>query len=395
MQSDKNRATSFWQTNHCTYEDPDSLDSWATNTVAQLFDQADSLNFGLFFSFDHASAAYFTSPSQYTGYLKPFLTRPSYFKYNGRSIVSTFGAETVSNDEWTTFKAAVGDVLVIPGFYQATPRPDFFSDRAAIDGVFNWNAWPAAAAGKATVSDVDDLTYLSAAHSAGKLFILGISPLQFKPIDAGQNWYLRGEDNLEVRLEQALALQSDIIELQTWNDAGESHYIGNSWEEPIAGTPILNYTREYDHKGYWKIIAPFIQAWKRGDTTTAGMVPTDEDVQGAFWHHTLTVNADCGADGFGKPRDVGNVEDVVSGAVLVAKGRTGLVAVVINDDKELDRVELSEGYNKFKLGGLGAGKVRIEVVDGSTVIASASGPLEVSTSATLCNYNLQVVGFSG
>jgi glucan endo-1,3-alpha-glucosidase len=369
----------------------DSMDGWATDTVNHLFDQADASSFGLFFSFDHN---HFTSPTEYTEYLKPFLTRPSYFKYNAKPLVSTFNGEAISNDDWASFKSAVGDVLLIPGFSNAVPSPDFFSTRSALDGVFNWNSWPAAASGKVDVSDVDDTTYLSAAHSQSKLFIMGVSPLQFKHIDAGNNWYLRGEGNLEVRLGQALALQPDMIELQTWNDAGESHYMGNWWEDPIGGTPILDYVRDYDHKGYWNILGPFIQAWKRGDTTMAGMVPVGKDVQGAFWHHTLTVNADCGADGFGKPRDFANAEDVVSGVVLVAAGKTGLVAVVNNGDKELGRTEaLVEGFNKFRVEGLGDGQVSVKIVDGSgAVVTEATGPLSVSSSAALCNYNFQVVG---
>lgn len=369
----------------------DSLEAWATGTVNHLFDQADASGFELFFSFDHNKL---TSPSQYLDFVKPYLTRASYFKYNGKPIVSTFNGEAVSNDEWASFKVAAGDVLLIPGFSNATPSPDFFSDRSALDGIFNWNSWPVAAAGKVEVSDTDDSTYLSAAHKDNKLFIMGVSPLQFKHIDSNGNWYLRGEGNLENRLEQALALQPDMIELQTWNDAGESHYMGNRWDDPILNTPILDYVRDYDHKSYWNILGPFIRAWKRGDTTTVGMVPDGKDVQGTLWHHTLTVNADCTSDSLGKPRDFGNAEDVVSGIVLVAAGKTGFVAIVSNGGRELGRIDLVEGFNKFKMEGLGDGNVSIKVLDGTGAVASeATGPLEVSSSAALCNYNFQVVGF--
>ena len=369
----------------------DSLDDWASNTTAHLFDQADASGFGLFFSFDHN---HFTNPSDYTEFLKPYLARPSYFKYNGKPLVSTFNGEAISNDDWAAFKAAVGDILLVPGFSRATPKLDFFTGLEALDGIFNWNSWPAAAAGKVDVSDSDDATYLAAAHGEGKVFMMGISPFQFKHIDSGNNWYLRGEGNLEKRLEQALALQPDMIELQTWNDAGEGHYMGNWWEEPIQNTPILEYVKDYDHKGYWAILAPFVGAWKRGETKTSGMVPIGKVVQGTFWHHTLTVDGDCESDPLGKPRDYQNSEDLVSGVVLVESGRTGLVATVSNGDKELGKVDLVGGYNQFKFEGLGAGKVSISIADeAANVLATATGPLEVVTSAVLCNYNFQVVGF--
>jgi glucan endo-1,3-alpha-glucosidase len=117
---------------------------------------------------------------------------------------------------------------------------------------------------------------------------MGVSPLQFKHIDSGDNWYRRGEENLEYRFGQVLSMQPDFIELQTWNDAGESHYMGNSWPEPIAGTAIVGYTQNYDHTGYWQILPAFIKAYKSGATTTSTMYPTNGAIaQGTFWHHTL------------------------------------------------------------------------------------------------------------
>ncbi|KAL5450847.1 hypothetical protein PMIN05_000734 [Paraphaeosphaeria minitans] len=301
----------------------DSLDPWATEAVGHHFDQADASGFGLFFSFDHN---HFSSPSEYTEYLKPLLSRPSYFKYAGKPLVSTFNGDSVTDGIWAEFKAAVGEVLLIPGFSAAIPGPDFFATRTALDGVFHWNSWPDASPDKADVSDAEDSAYLSAAHSAGKLFIMGISPLQFKHIDASEdNWYRRGDGNLELILEQTLALKSNMIELQTWKDA---------------------------------------------------------------------VNSDCGADALGKPRDFGNAEDVVSGIVFVAAGKTDLVAIVSNWDRELGRVDLVERHNKLNIEGLGDGNVSIKVVDGSgAVSAEATGPLAVLSSAALCNYNFQVVGF--
>jgi len=144
---------------------------------------------------------------------------------------------------------------------------------------------------------------------------MGISPLQFKHIDSGQNWYLRGEANLEYRLGQALSLQPDMLELQTWNDAGESHYMGNIWPEPISGSVIPDYTDGYDHTGYWQVLPSFIQAWKRGDTGTADTVPTNgAAAQGVFWHHTQLVSASCAPDqlGIGEPSGYQNAEDLVS-----------------------------------------------------------------------------------
>ncbi|KAF2478386.1 uncharacterized protein BDR25DRAFT_365626 [Lindgomyces ingoldianus] len=367
--------------------------TWSNNTVEFLFMNADNLGFGLFFSFDMAPG-YFTDPSQYAGFLQQYMARTSYYKYNGKPLVSTFGSEGVSNDQWASFKSAVGDVVIIPGFYQGISSDSLFSNRPILDGVFNWNSWSYPEAGKTAVSTADDQAYMAAARSAGKLFMMGMSTLQFKHIDGSQNWYRRGEENLEYRIGQVLEMQPDMLELQTWNDAGESHYMGNIWDEPMTGSPIHTYVDGYSHTGYWQILPAFIQAWKRGDTTTANILPTNgRAMQGAFWHHTLLVNADCGLDTMGKPQEIVNAEDAVSGVILVARGQSNLVGVVNVGQTELGKLNLVEGYNKFKFGGLTAGKVTVEVWDGSTMIGGGYAPIEVSSSGSTCNYNFQVVGF--
>lgn len=283
------------------------------------------------------------------------------------------------DSQWASFKNKVGNVLVIPGFYQVNPATTF-DDRKSIDGVFNWNSWLPSSAEKGVVSTVDDKTFQSKARSASKLFMMGISPVQFKHLNPSNNWYRRGEDNLEYRFGQALELQPDMLEFQTWNDAGESHYMGNVWDEPMSGSAnIQALVKDRDHKAYWEVLPAFIKAWKRGDKTTANMVPTNgKPVQGVMWHHTLTVNADCGADPLAKPADIQkSAEDAVSGIVLVAKGQKNLVAVVNVGSKELGKQKLVEGYNKFKFGGMPTGKVQLEVWDGSTMVGGAYGKIEV------------------
>jgi glucan endo-1,3-alpha-glucosidase len=368
-----------------------------------MFNNADELgDFKLFFSFDHAAGGLNGDPNQYADYFLKYSIRPSYFNTKDpksgedKPLVSTFGAEAVPNSQWVQFKQKVGDVLVVPGFYQATPSSSFFTGRNNIDGVFNWNSWQPTSAGKIPVSIINDKTLQTAAHTTQRLFMIGISPIQFKALDSNNNWYRRGEDNLEYRLGQALDLQPDIIQLQSWNDAGEGHYMGNVWSEPL-NQRTKDLTNEYDHKGYWQVLPAFIQAWKRGDTTTANMFPASGiSVQGAFWHHTLTVDATCDADPVVKksPDIVTAAEDTVSGIVLVALGTSNLVAVMNLNRKEIGRTKLVPGYNSFKFERLGPGKVQLDIWDEDRLITAAHGALEVQTMGPLCNWNFQVVGFS-
>ena len=101
--------------------------------------------------------------------------------------------------------------------------------------------------------------------------------------------------------------------MQTWNDAGEGHYMGNVWDETQVQPAIKAYSEDYDHKGYWEVLPAFIQAWKRGDTDTSSMRPTNgKSAQAVFWHHTLTAGGDCSGDPLGKGPGFENVEDIVT-----------------------------------------------------------------------------------
>jgi glucan endo-1,3-alpha-glucosidase len=369
-----------------------------------MFKHADDLGgFKLFFSFDHAAGGLSGDPNQYARFFLEYSSRPSYFRFkcpqtgNDKPLVSTFGGETVPDSQWASFKRTVGDVLIVPGFYKLSPSSSLFTNRASLDGIFNWNSWQAESAGKSSVDASSDKSFMNTAHASQRLFMMGISPIQAKALDTANNWYRRGEDNIEVRLAQALDLQPDIIQLQSWNDAGEGHYMGNIWADPLnARTKAV--TNGFDHTGYWKILGPFIKSWKSGDRTTANMYPASgKVVQGAFWHHALTVKASCDADTLvdKSPLIEKLAEDAVSGVVLVAQGKTGLVAVVNVGGKELGKMALVPGYNKFKFAGMGTGKVQVEVWDGSRLAAGGYGPLEVKSVGALCNWNFQVVGFEG
>jgi glucan endo-1,3-alpha-glucosidase len=152
----------------------------------------------------------------------------------------------------------------------------------------------------------------------------------------------------------------------------------------------------FDHTGYWQILPSFIKVWKAGDRTTANMLPTNgKAVQGAFWHHTLTVGADCSADELIKSPDILKAaHDSVFGVILVPRGKAGLVGVVNVGSRMLNKTDpLKEGYNSFKFTGLTPGKVQLEVWDGSTMVGRGIGPIDVKDKGPLCNYNFQVVGF--
>ncbi|PQE28029.1 glucan endo-1,3-alpha-glucosidase agn1 protein [Rutstroemia sp. NJR-2017a WRK4] len=389
----------------------DITSSWATNAIKYLFKHADSYNFKLLPSFSFDMTA-FNSPDQFITLLKSYVTNDAYYTYDGLPFVSTFNGGTSAfkfgqSSTSLGWKVKLQDVMAtaghpiyfIPSFQDVSASTNFFtSEYPYLNGTFNWDSWPKTTDGDIPVSTTTDLIYQTAAHSSSKTFMMGISPLQFKHIDSSQNWYRRGEQNLELRFGQVLALQPDFLEFQTWNDAGEGHYMGNVWWETLVSntSAMALSSLSYDHTGYWQILGSFIKEWKAGATSTASMYPTNgAKAQGTFWHHTLLKNADCSSDSLGLPKPDGwqHVEDKVTAVVLVASGETGLEASIEVGGTVMGTQKLSAGYNVVSVANITTGAVSMKVTEGSgSVVVQGTGSLKVVDSAGLCNYNFQVVG---
>lgn len=273
---------------------------------------------------------------------------------------------------------------------------DFFDTFPSADGFFNWDVWPEnnAVPSLIIVPDTEDITLQNAAAAAtSKTFMMGLSPLQYKNT-GGNNWYRRGEQNLEYRFGQVLSLQPDFIELITWNDAGESHYMGNSWPESIDGSDINNYTEDYDHTGYWQILPSFVNAWKSGATDTTTMYPTNgAQAQGTFWHHTMLAGAACTYP----PQGQDTAQDWVTVVVLLAKDAVAHTLTVTSGGNIIGtNSSLVPGFNKFSAEGMVVGTVEVSVVETATgaLVVAGTGPLEVVDETGACNYNFQVVGLT-
>ncbi|KAK8157800.1 glycoside hydrolase [Phyllosticta citrichinensis] len=381
------------------------VDSWSLDSIQWLFDAAFENDFRLFFSFDMAIV---TNVTTFLPLFKQYQGNESYYHHKDLPFVSTFDGATLNfgyesaNAGW---KEELKDALSIDGI---TPffipdfddwggsgyTSDFFSSYDVVDGVFSWEtAWPTTDTESGNVSAVVDEGSQSAAHAANKPYMMPLSTLQFKHITGSGNWYRRGELNLAQRMAQVLAQQPDFVEVITWNDAGESHYIGNVWADSIASSPdIQAYANGYDHSAWQDVIAPFITAYKNGATDVAAITPFGA-FAAAFWYRPLLASASCSGDDLGKPSGWENALDALNFAVLLPEDTEGVTIKVYSGGNVIASVPGVAGLNAQSVPGiqLGAQKVELLKADG-TVLGAGSGTVDVvaETDGT-CNFNYQVV----
>lgn len=196
---------------------------------------------------------------------------------------------------------------------------------------------------------------------------------------------------------QILALQPDFVEVITWNDAGESHYIGNFWPEQIAGTNEGDYANGFDHSGWQKVIKPFIAAYKNGATDVSSITTSESggNPEGAIWYRTLLTSASCSST-------ITNYEqgqDAINFAVILPSSSSPYTIEVYSNNQLIGTFSGVQGLNYESVPGLQAGGGQyIRVLDSTgNIVASANGTKDVlgeSSNASVCNWNYEVVGLS-
>ncbi len=152
-------------------------ESWAVNTVQQLFDYTKDKSLKLFFSFDFHQTG---DINAHKTLFAQFRDHPAHLTYGPDSlpVVSSFGGGSLGPDTWKNFKQA-DKVYLLPNldddenYYKDTAA--FFSTWGdAVDGVFSWEtSWPTTSETPVNVSSVQDERVKAAADADGKAYVMG------------------------------------------------------------------------------------------------------------------------------------------------------------------------------------------------------------------------------
>ncbi|KAI0536786.1 glycoside hydrolase [Xylaria digitata] len=376
-------------------------EDWLKSAVKQLFDYADTRDdFKLFFSFDFYQT---NDINTHAELYKQYADRSSYLRYGDANlpVVSSYSGGGIGIDAWKNFKTA-NNVYLIPnleadGTYYSEPQTFFQNWGDVIDGVFSWETnWPDVSDSPGgNVSSARDQAVKTAADAVRKTYIMGLSSLQYKHC-CGDSWYRNGETTLLERMNQILRVSPEFVEAITWNDAGESHYIGPSWPETV-NEEILQYgdTDTIPHNGWQPLISSFIEAFKYGASDTSSLVPTNGgSFAGALWYRGVLKSC-INNGGDGTPRGSGGARDTVVYAVILPADSQGFQVRVSSGGQVLATQSVAPGLSYNSIEGLKTGGQLLELLDGSgNVVAKASSKVDVSDQPAngFCNFNYYVAG---
>jgi len=318
--------------------------------------------FKLFLSFDMTALPCNTSSDASTlvNYINTYASNPAQFKYPTSSpkvFASTFSGESCTfgqstpGDGWQSqFKnqlTGASATYFVPSFF-ADPSTFGSSGLAqSMDGAFNWNgAWPVntttdilnsllsnvdatvpslpndppESQPQVTVQDLlnsttSDQQYVSALSKLKKSYMGGVSPwffTHYSPQTFNKNWIYLSDYLFPQRWQSIIQNRDmfDIMEIITWNDYGESHYVG-----PIEGTQpdSQGWVNGFNHTGWLDLVSYFATAYKNG---TYPEITTDRII---LWARPHPANATAANDTVAQPDNFAMAQDSMFAVVLATQ----------------------------------------------------------------------------
>ncbi|KAL8757831.1 MAG: hypothetical protein Q9184_004112 [Pyrenodesmia sp. 2 TL-2023] len=211
--------------------------------------------------------------------------------------------------------------------------------------------------------------------------------------DYNKNWVWRGDDMWHERWQQVFKLQPDFVEIITWNDYGESHYIGPLTNASGIPEGSRRYVENMPHDHWLDVLPYYIAAYKSG---TAPAVRTDK---AQLWYRLSPAAAGSNGGTVGNapwelPKDANAVvQDRVFFTALVKEPSTVSVQIgtTAADTFQVASAGLFHSSVPFKGR---TGKVTLTVSrDGRAVMPVVTGAAIVASPPNgLTNYNAWVGG---
>lgn len=227
------------------------------------FSAAASTGLSLFFSFDYAGNGSWP-PDTVIQYINKYAGSGSYFHHQGRPFVSTFEGPDNATD-WIDIKRRTL-CFFMPDWSSLGAKKAIEAAGGIADGLFSWAAWPWGDWEMFTYSDASYRQYLG-----GKPYMMPVSPWFYTNLPGyDKNWLWKGDRMWGSRWLQTQWLQPEFIQIISWNDYGESHYIGPVRDKAMKAFDIgrapFNYgTLPHDS---WRDILPFVIDMYKNNVST-------------------------------------------------------------------------------------------------------------------------------
>ncbi|PQE29288.1 alpha-13-glucanase mutanase protein [Rutstroemia sp. NJR-2017a BBW] len=348
-----------------------SIDSYTPTQLALAYQAASEVGFHVFISFDFA---YWNNgnTNNITDYMNKYASHPGQMQYNGGAVVSTFVGD---NFNWAPVKAGTNHSIFAIPMMQDPVEVTYL--QTGFDGAFSWLAWPTDGGNSiipGPMTTVWDDKFLK--NLAGRPYMAPVSPW-FSTHFNSKNWVFICEELITDRWNQMLTMQPALIEIISWNDYGESHYIGPA-EPHHTDDGSSQWADGFPHDG-WRIISkPYIAAYKAGATT-----PSVTQDQLVYWYRPTPKDIKCTNDTLGPPNGIQYLADEIFVTTLLKSPATLIVTSGSNTPVAIN-VPAGIVTTNFTMG---VGNQYFQVTRNGSPILSGYGGLNIANTCQKYNYN--------
>ncbi|KAF4871697.1 Mutanase [Colletotrichum siamense] len=221
-----------------------------------------------------------------------YASRPAQLIVDGKVFASSFAGDGMD-------VAAMRSAAGVSVFWAPNYHPEYGTDFSVIDGALNWLGWPNNGRNKApdgygnvTVQQGDQ-AYIAALN--GKPYIAPVSPwffTHFGPeVPYSKNWVFPSDTLWYDRWQEILTLKPRFLEIVTWNDYGESHYVGRL-DSPHGDDGNSKWVYGFPHNGWLDMAKPFINAFHNGGSDVKPYISEDQIV---YWFRPTLRSLNCDA----------------------------------------------------------------------------------------------------
>ncbi|KZS88511.1 hypothetical protein SISNIDRAFT_490103 [Sistotremastrum niveocremeum HHB9708] len=394
------------------------VDSWQPARVADAYTAAQQSGspFYLFISFDMTSLSC-ASPADGAN-LRSFITtyanHPNQFKYSTfgtpKPFASTFSGENCQfgqgsyQNGWQTqfYNPLVANggpgVYFVPSFFV---DPSTLGSQTFTNGSFAWNAgWPIQLTANSLSSNTDsaraslatqvgdlsqDQAYFQTLSGTGKSYLAAVSPwffTHYSPQTYNKNWIYLADDHLYARRwESIMSARSQIpfVEIITWNDYGESHYVG-----PIEGAQPNSqaWVNGFDHQGWLVLTKYYAQAFKTGS------YPAVTKDQAIIWARPHPRDATSG-DSVARPTSYQLVTDAFWAVVLCSAPSTVTLSTSSTTSQTF---QVPAGLSKLNMTLIAGNTMRAVITRGGVTVAdTGANSFSFNPNPPSYNFNAYVI----
>ncbi|KAG6331266.1 hypothetical protein ID866_7823 [Astraeus odoratus] len=401
-------------------------DDWQPQQVANAFAAAEQsgTGFKLFMSFDMTVMPCSTADDAATlrNYITTYATHPNQLLYNGRVFASTFAGESCTfgqgsaaagwQSQFIQQLSGTNAVYFVPSFF--VDPSTFTTYNGVIDGMFNWNSgWPTEVTTSfassvlnsvggllanpttvvsalsslvgTTTPDQQYIDGLSAMSGDPKTYMAAVSPwffTHYSPQTYNKNWIYLSDDHLYAKRWENLVQIRDqvgIVECLTWNDYGESHYLG-----PIKGDQPNSqaWVDGFEHTGWLNLTAYYATAFKTGSYPA---VSTDQVIMWSRPHPALAT----APDPVGQPQNFQITVDKVWAVVLATSPATVTLSTSPSSSQTFS---VAAGVSKLSVPISAGGYMEATLVrNGQTVVNLKPDNFTFNPTPSSYNFNAFVV----